>query len=697
MNSHSRLIRSRIRLDLLYSQNRLSSVTVRTLAVNNSASAIKTGVTQERYGVASAMSSGTWQPYLGIQFSSPTNVRERDVHQNAIQERLRHKSHVANCSVYGEFGSHNEHGKIEQTQSACSLLSKSYEDYDPASLLSSRLSQPGKSRTSSSHNSTKSTLLDLDHKSESAPRRASQRSGLYSGLSHQDSTSCSGLLPTKSMEFHSKSSIPSKLYHTRELSHVSSSTLSYRTCSHDDEIDDKLMCLLPGSSSNPEKSGVEQLHCGVCNEKSQQSHPRPPASLKFRIPEPSLRDAMLASKSTGAAYWRYSLYETPTGDRVKVHYCRSKETAERIARLFLDEDVVGFDIEWKPQANANDGIKKNVSLIQLASEERIALFHIARFSKGDTVDDLVVPSLKTLMENPNISKVGVSVKADSSRLRKHMEIDSRGLFELSHLHKLVKFSNDDVKKIDKMLVSLAKQVEEHLQLPLWKGDVRSSDWSEELSYQQIQYAASDSYAALKLYDVLEDKRRGLDPVPPRPKHAELNLPIRLANGQTVATYDEPDRVLDITTTDTNDSSASIEEMARNFLNIALEDGERKSPDPQRMSRSPGTMSKPPEVVQAEQWLKNWRADLPEGYKPRATPAFLRAYSLWYHQAKDVQGTAELLREPPLQASTVANYILEAVRIEKLPFEKDRLRDVLKYLPGEVAKARYQSLKKVLGN
>lgn len=212
-------------------------------------------------------------------------------------------------------------------------------------------------------------------------------------------------------------------------------------------------------------------------------------SLVYQIPEEVMRETMLASLSTGAAYWQYSLYQEggdPSGDKVKVHYCTSKETTERIAKLFLDKEVIGFDIEWKPQAQVSEGIKKNVSLIQLASEERVALFHIARYSKGDTIDDLLAPSLKKIMESSDITKVGVSVKADCTRLRRFLGIEARGLFELSHLYKLIKHSAGDVKKINKLLVSLAQQVKEHLQLPMWKGDVRSSDWSQKLNYEQIK-------------------------------------------------------------------------------------------------------------------------------------------------------------------------------------------------------------------
>ena len=230
------------------------------------------------------------------------------------------------------------------------------------------------------------------------------------------------------------------------------------------------------------------------------------APLGYHIPEARLRDIMLTSPRTGAAYWQYSLYEGPNGEPVKVHYCTSKDTTERIATMFLEKSVIGFDIEWKPQAMATDGIRKNVSLIQLASEERIALFHVARYARGDGLEDLVAPSLRKVMESPNISKVGVSVKADCTRLRRFMGIDSRGLFELSHLYRLVKYSSENIKMINKKLVSLAQQVEEHLQLPLWKGDVRSSDWSERLNIDQIK---CKHLKAKQVLSALIDLRRSI--------------------------------------------------------------------------------------------------------------------------------------------------------------------------------------------
>lgn len=208
----------------------------------------------------------------------------------------------------------------------------------------------------------------------------------------------------------------------------------------------------------------------------------PRSPLGYHIPEAKMRDLTLSS----SAYWQYNLYEGPGGEKVNLHYCKSIETTERVAQLFLGQKVVGFDIEWKPQAFAWEGVRKNVSLIQLASEERIALFHLARFPKGDPSRDFLAPTLWKILESSEITKVGVSIKADCTRLRRFLGIDPRGLLELSHLYKLVKFSHGDVKKINKMLVSLAQQAQEHLHLPLWKGDVRTSDWAEELDYDQCR-------------------------------------------------------------------------------------------------------------------------------------------------------------------------------------------------------------------
>jgi len=197
---------------------------------------------------------------------------------------------------------------------------------------------------------------------------------------------------------------------------------------------------------------------------------------------------------------------------------------------------------------------------------------------------------------------------------------------------------------------------------------------------------------------MESKRTALDPTPPRPYHAELNLPIRLASGQAVETSDEAedtaekpvsDEVEDTSEKPANDAplpAPSIEEMAREFMDIAIEDSDA--------SKARAASTKAPEVVIADVWVAEYRTSRPSNSITKATPAFLRAYSLWHHQEVEVADAAKLLRDPPLQSSTVCCYILEAVRIEKLPFGVERLREVLRQVE-RTSGGRYLGLKKLV--
>ncbi|GES63058.1 ribonuclease H-like protein [Aspergillus terreus] len=235
------------------------------------------------------------------------------------------------------------------------------------------------------------------------------------------------------------------------------------------------------------------------------------------------------------------MYKRPDGGDITVHYCRSVKSAEDVAQHFLHDDILGFDLEWKAQASTQDSIQNNVSLVQLANRERIALFHIAMFRPALDLADLVAPSLRVILESPRITKVGVSIKADSTRVRKYLGINTRAIFELSHLHKLVKYCYSNPRLINKRLVNLSEQVEEHFGLPLAKEDeVRRGDWTHALNYRQVQYAASDPYACLCLFYAMDAKRKALDPVPPLPAHAELDIPIRIVHDAPVQT--DPDEV-----------------------------------------------------------------------------------------------------------------------------------------------------------
>jgi hypothetical protein len=75
---------------------------------------------------------------------------------------------------------------------------------------------------------------------------------------------------------------------------------------------------------------------------------------------------------------------------------------------------------------------------------------------------------------------------------------------------------------------------------------------------------------------------------------------------------------------------------------------------------------------------------------------LRAYHLWYHQKLSIDEIARLLRDPPLSHSTVTNYVLQAIALERLAYDKESLRRVLLAIPSGMRKGRWKALAEKVG-
>ncbi|KAG8525386.1 uncharacterized protein KY384_009030 [Bacidia gigantensis] len=402
--------------------------------------------------------------------------------------------------------------------------------------------------------------------------------------------------------------------------------------------------------------------------------------LGFHIPYDTMSAALSAPENSEQSYWQHSLYRGPNSDQqvVKVHYCKTKETMESVSQLFADEQVLGFDIEWMANSSANHGTRRNVSLIQIASEERVALFHIARFPDNDTADAFVSPTFRNIMESPDILKVGVAILGDSTRLRNFLGIHCRGLHELSFLYKIIKYHSGQLDKINRYPVSLAQQVQEHLGLPLLKDQVQTSDWSKNLDSEQTRYAASDPYACLQLFHCLEAKRLALDPVPERPAFAELKqrllvkrLPLKRDDDDSESSDDSFVTCIEAS------SDEDIDSMAADFRLVDIRDSNlplenlRVNDEHHNKASSPSKLAEMPltKADRASNWATSYRESQPMG--PQIPSANLRAYYLWHHQQLELPEIASTLRTPPLKYITVLEYVCEAVYRGSFPADPER--------------------------
>ncbi|KAF2209924.1 hypothetical protein CERZMDRAFT_69751 [Cercospora zeae-maydis SCOH1-5] len=417
--------------------------------------------------------------------------------------------------------------------------------------------------------------------------------------------------------------------------------------------------------------------------------PEPHTILDYQIPQKVYHDAVTASHESNAAYWSHQLYKSLDGKSPVVYYCKTLETAERQCKLFIGEPVLGFDLEWEIHSNLyKSPAKKCVSLIQIAAEDKICLIHVALFS-GDKNEQLLPPSLKTILEDANVAKAGVNVSNDALRIKHCLGVDMRGIFELSHMYRLVKTPD----QVSFKMVNMAEQVQNTLLLPLKKDEVRVSAWSKSLSGQQCAYAAADAYAGFRLFYQLDNLRKDLRPTPPRPAYYETMQPIVLGNGTALKAAKEskldideadPDSVsalrdmLEKTTLQGGHASAgpgTIETTSarRTDSGAAAAAASSKSPKP-----SPHVLVASPETLLADMWVQS----LPSR-NPRVGAASLRAYHLWHHQSYNLNAVAGLCRQPPLALTTVSSYIMTAIKEEAMPYDKERLKEAFVHLPKSV--------------
>ena len=66
----------------------------------------------------------------------------------------------------------------------------------------------------------------------------------------------------------------------------------------------------------------------------------------YTIPPKILEARMALDEENENKMWNHTYYIDSKGEGVKVHYCKSLEDCEKVLPQFLDEEAVGFDMEW---------------------------------------------------------------------------------------------------------------------------------------------------------------------------------------------------------------------------------------------------------------------------------------------------------------------------------------------------------------
>ncbi len=150
------------------------------------------------------------------------------------------------------------------------------------------------------------------------------------------------------------------------------------------------------------------------------------------------------------------------------------------------QTVLGFDTESKPIFNRGER-SDGPHLIQLATRHDVFLFPVV----SEAQIRLVAPVLKTVLEAAEIVKVGFGLGEDNRALLRKLEIQIRGVIDLSR-----SLSENRRKQL-----GAKAAVEKYFGQGLQKSKrISTSNWAAmTLNEKQLKYAADDAHSALLVY------------------------------------------------------------------------------------------------------------------------------------------------------------------------------------------------------
>jgi len=169
----------------------------------------------------------------------------------------------------------------------------------------------------------------------------------------------------------------------------------------------------------------------------------------------------------------------------------------------LKAGPIAFDMEWRllirraKNAAKATLIDRRTAVVQVADSTGLILviqiYNMSRFPI----------KLQSLLENPEIPKIGVNILNDGKKLFRDHGVVAQNLVELGALALLADpVGSQERSKSKRKIVSLVKLVQWYLGMEVDKGKERVGNWESNLDAKQIDYAANDVHSSMALYQKL---------------------------------------------------------------------------------------------------------------------------------------------------------------------------------------------------
>lgn len=233
------------------------------------------------------------------------------------------------------------------------------------------------------------------------------------------------------------------------------------------------------------------------------------------------------------ALWAASITKEQLAELPAAHFDRSvvlvdsEEGARLAADILRKETELGFDTETRPSFRRGQSF--NVALLQLSTHSVCFLIRLNKIG--------LTPEIKSILEDENIRKIGVSIHDDFHNLHKIYSLEPRGFIDLQGFVKNYNIADNSLSRIYAILFGQR----------ISKGQ-RHTNWeASHLTPHQQEYAALDALACIKIYDHLTTNGfsavdspyyRDINATPAPATQVEQTKPLEASDTETSDTQDK---------------------------------------------------------------------------------------------------------------------------------------------------------------
>lgn len=162
---------------------------------------------------------------------------------------------------------------------------------------------------------------------------------------------------------------------------------------------------------------------------------------------------------------------------------QTAQEADKAVDYLMSHDILGIDTETRP--SFRKGTFYKVALLQISTHDTCFLFRINMFG--------ITPSIKKILEDCSITKVGLSLKDDLHQLSQRCDFTPGIYIDIQQTAKEIGIADRSLQKIYANL--FGKKISKNQQLSNWEAQT--------LSEAQKSYAATDAWACIKIYEEMK--------------------------------------------------------------------------------------------------------------------------------------------------------------------------------------------------